>query len=510
MQIPRHFIAHTTTRRVKYLYFGLQLLLRSLVLLIFTQTNTLAAIQPPPPPTSIQVADYPEPSVEDSCQEVKQLTPLCNITGYETIRPFTNSLQHHDIEKAVAELHKYAFLQTMDGFTTNVQLFLCSLFLPVCVSRNNTFSPFLLPCREECEKARNHLDRIAALHGMRWPWDCSHFKPLADGICVNLNVTSTNPSATTSNTNYPISTHQAPQNSLGLISSNGVDSPLLANGDQVDTTSSCDLGMFNCQIQGHLLCIEDKYICDGKPDCQWDGKGQTNLDEIGCDEKKCSSGQFFCDGRCLNKAQSVCNGQVECSSGIDEQNCDINLDPASVIYATVLCIAALLSIFWCISRLCIYEDEPKELHNNFITSDQGSFAEKNLTLAINNGVELLEEEQHQQEDVTAACPIYNELANSDCYIADSYQRLNIGGNSGYSSVYNGGYNYVYNELNQSSDVYSTREVPGASTPNVCYMQEPPAAPPPSPIQQSQIYSNDSIISRIPDDSTNFLRSKMSR
>lgn len=122
----------------------------------------------------------------DGCQ--KPTTQICNIEKYQTAHPFTNILGHPTLTEAEAELHKYGYLTHQQPCGSEIRLFLCSLYVPVCVIDPTTTNRNVLrPCRDECEKARGACRMALAMTNQTWPveWDCKNFRYQAeDKLCV--------------------------------------------------------------------------------------------------------------------------------------------------------------------------------------------------------------------------------------------------------------------------------------------------------------------------------------
>ncbi|KAI8116582.1 hypothetical protein FF38_13221 [Lucilia cuprina] len=114
-----------------------------------------------------------------------------NIPYNMTIMP--NLIGHTKQEEAGLEVHQFAPLVKI-GCSPDLQLFLCSLYVPVCTILEQPIPP----CRSLCESARV-CETLMKTYNFNWPenLECSKF-PVHGGeaLCVAENTTSSTPSPT--------------------------------------------------------------------------------------------------------------------------------------------------------------------------------------------------------------------------------------------------------------------------------------------------------------------------
>ncbi|XP_017472926.1 PREDICTED: frizzled [Rhagoletis zephyria] len=116
-----------------------------------------------------------------------------NIPYNMTIMP--NLIGHTKQEEAGLEVHQFAPLVKI-GCSPDLQLFLCSLYVPVCTILEQPIPP----CRSLCESARI-CETLMKTYNFNWPenLECSKF-PVNGGeaLCVAENTTSSTPTPTRS------------------------------------------------------------------------------------------------------------------------------------------------------------------------------------------------------------------------------------------------------------------------------------------------------------------------
>ena len=335
------------------------------------------------------------------CQPTDSL--FCNIENYTTVEPFKNTLGHTSLESAGSDLDKYAFFLASDC-QIKMQLFLCSLFFPVCTDLPDTFSQPVLPCREVCEVARTCEPDLARALNISWPrqWDCVNFDYFDSdqrSCFMNQNFgihlkserdfpgkqdKSSNqtgrwveshrfkaddqfrkPSTTSSPIAGFLSDHSDGLNRSGNPLSQPVHHeyafPRMDQEQDTVNPSTCENGFFDCQFSDPKspLCIELKYVCDGKRDCMRnDSIFEVNegLDETNCPRRLCAEGQIYCDEKCILR-QEICDGKADCSSAADEHDC---YDSMSDLIQYVICLFLISSAIFMIVRYLSSDDESAE------------------------------------------------------------------------------------------------------------------------------------------------------
>lgn len=354
---------------------------------------------------------------QPACQPVNYV--LCRIRGYDTWSEFNNTLGHKTIEDATAELAKFAYLFHEPTCHEYIQPFLCSLYLPNCPKAPNLeqVPRILLPCQNECIYARKFCEPILMRSGQTWPsfWDCNNFPDNQNDICFQKH-------------------HN--NSTISLV---------------------CEDDLFDCKLRDpddsdrKAICISKTFVCDGKRDCILPNRNvhEDGLDEIGC-EPKCQEGQLQCDDVCLAKSD-ICNFIVDCSSGLDEVNC-LDVYAVGLLYWIILIFALPCMAIYLLVRACNRVKEEPDMINSAAQQEHiyTPHQKPDLTMIFDNNPPI---------------PVYD---TSETYSV--YERVNSGGYSGFSSIYN---SYIHLPYAQGH----------GDDP-----REPPAPPPPTPAQQ-EIYLN---------------------
>ncbi|XP_076980516.1 secreted frizzled-related protein 5 [Tamandua tetradactyla] len=113
------------------------------------------------------------------CVDIPADLQLCHNVGYKRMR-LPNLLEHESL--AEVRQHSRSWLPLLDRHCHfDTQIFLCSLFAPVCFDRP------LYPCRSLCEAVRAGCGPLMEAYGFPWPemLNCNKF-PLSDDLCITL------------------------------------------------------------------------------------------------------------------------------------------------------------------------------------------------------------------------------------------------------------------------------------------------------------------------------------
>ena len=114
---------------------------------------------------------------QPTCVAIPSNMSLCNNIGYTKMR-LPNLLEHDTIQEASQQAGSWVPL-TRVKCAEDSQLFLCSLFAPVCLERP------IYPCRSLCQKVKSGCENTMKAHGYPWPsmLDCDKF-PLDNDMCI--------------------------------------------------------------------------------------------------------------------------------------------------------------------------------------------------------------------------------------------------------------------------------------------------------------------------------------
>lgn len=114
---------------------------------------------------------------EPTCVDIPQDMPLCSGIDYNKMR-LPNLLEHDTLKEAQQQAGYWVPLLNLRCHP-NTQLFLCSLFTPVCLE-----SP-IPPCRSLCEAVRQGCESRMQTYSFPWPdmLNCDKF-PLDNDMCI--------------------------------------------------------------------------------------------------------------------------------------------------------------------------------------------------------------------------------------------------------------------------------------------------------------------------------------
>ncbi|XP_064320006.1 secreted frizzled-related protein 5 isoform X2 [Phalacrocorax carbo] len=114
---------------------------------------------------------------EPQCLDIPPDMQLCHDVGYKRMR-LPNLLEHETMAEAKQQASSWVPLLAKQCHT-DTQLFLCSLFAPVCLDRP------VYPCRSLCEVVRDSCAPVMESYGFPWPemLHCGKF-PSDHELCI--------------------------------------------------------------------------------------------------------------------------------------------------------------------------------------------------------------------------------------------------------------------------------------------------------------------------------------
>jgi hypothetical protein len=129
--------------------------------------------------TEIGGNDQQGNNIRNTCEPIT--VPVCKDLPYNQTF-FPNLLGHQQQVDAGIEVHQFYPLIKVKC-SPFLQLFLCSVYTPVCTVLDEPIPP----CRGLCMEARRGCESLMNRYGFQWPdnLDCSRF-PVA-GICIEAN-----------------------------------------------------------------------------------------------------------------------------------------------------------------------------------------------------------------------------------------------------------------------------------------------------------------------------------
>lgn len=114
------------------------------------------------------------------CINVPSNMSLCQNINYNQMK-MPNLLGHDTIEEVVYQSSVWTPLLSINCHK-DAQMFLCSMFAPVCVPEANAV---ILPCRSLCESVKQSCEGPMLSYNYPWPsmFNCSKF-PEDNGLCM--------------------------------------------------------------------------------------------------------------------------------------------------------------------------------------------------------------------------------------------------------------------------------------------------------------------------------------
>ncbi|XP_074089299.1 secreted frizzled-related protein 5 [Macrotis lagotis] len=111
------------------------------------------------------------------CLDIPADLALCHTVGYKRMR-LPNLLEHESLAEVKQQASSWVPLLAKRCHS-DTQVFLCSLFAPVCLDRP------IYPCRSLCEAVRDGCSPLMGSYGFPWPemLHCHKF-PLDNDLCI--------------------------------------------------------------------------------------------------------------------------------------------------------------------------------------------------------------------------------------------------------------------------------------------------------------------------------------
>ena len=111
------------------------------------------------------------------CVPIPKEITLCRDVGYKNMS-LPNLLGHDNLQEVKTQANPWVPLFKLRCHP-NTDLFLCSLYAPVCLSRP------IYPCRSLCESVKNRCAGYMKKYGFEWPdiLKCDKF-PTDDNMCI--------------------------------------------------------------------------------------------------------------------------------------------------------------------------------------------------------------------------------------------------------------------------------------------------------------------------------------
>lgn len=116
---------------------------------------------------------------QPQCVDIPADLRLCHNVGYKKMR-LPNLLDHETMPEVKQQAGSWVPLLAKRCHA-DTQVFLCSLFAPVCLDRP------IYPCRSLCEAVRNSCAPVMETYGFPWPemLTCDKF-PIDNDLCIPM------------------------------------------------------------------------------------------------------------------------------------------------------------------------------------------------------------------------------------------------------------------------------------------------------------------------------------
>lgn len=116
---------------------------------------------------------------QPQCVDIPSDLRLCHNVGYKKMR-LPNLLDHETMPEVKQQAGSWVPLLAKRCHA-DTQVFLCSLFAPVCLDRP------IYPCRSLCEAVRNSCAPVMETYGFPWPdmLTCDKF-PIDNDLCIPM------------------------------------------------------------------------------------------------------------------------------------------------------------------------------------------------------------------------------------------------------------------------------------------------------------------------------------
>ena len=112
---------------------------------------------------------------QPKCVDIPESMTLCKNIGYKTMR-LPNLLDHESLAEAVDQARVWVPLLNLHCHP-DTQLFLCSLYSPVCLE------PSVYPCKSLCEGVKRGCEERINNYGFPWP-DILKCDKFPDQMCI--------------------------------------------------------------------------------------------------------------------------------------------------------------------------------------------------------------------------------------------------------------------------------------------------------------------------------------